>query len=68
MYAILRAAIKHSLGQFSIAPVLDFERDKNLDIPYALNGGETSVPKVEIDRSFNPSQLSEPALECKGFV
>ena len=54
MYAILRAAIKHSLGQFSIAPVLDFERDKNLDIPYALNGGETSVPKVEIDRSFNP--------------
>ena len=39
IYAILRAAIKHSLGQFSIAPVLDFERDKNLDTPYALNGG-----------------------------
>lgn len=54
IYAILRAAIKHSLGQFSIAPVLDFERDKNLDTPYALNGGEALAPKVEVDRSFNP--------------
>ena len=54
MYAIIRAAIKHSLGQFSIAPVLDFERDKNLDTPYALNAGETSAPKVEVNRSFNP--------------
>ena len=54
MYAIIRAAIKHSLGQFSIAPVLDFERDKNLDTPYALNAVETSAPKVEVNRSFNP--------------
>ena len=54
MYAILRAAVKHSLGLFSIAPVLDFERNKNLDTPYALNGGEASAPNVEVDRSFNP--------------
>ena len=54
MYAILRAAVKHSLGLFSIAPVLDFERDKNLDTSYALNGGEASAPNVEVDRSFNP--------------
>jgi DNA mismatch repair protein MutL len=54
IYAIIRAAIKHSLGQFSIAPVLDFERDKNLDTPYALNAVETSAPKVEVNRSFNP--------------
>jgi DNA mismatch repair protein MutL len=33
LYAILRASIKHSLGQFS-APVLDFDRDANLDTPY----------------------------------
>ena len=55
IYAILRAAVKHSLGQFSIAPVLDFDRDKNLDTPY---GSESSVPasfpKVEVDRTFNP--------------
>ncbi|HET8838567.1 MAG TPA: DNA mismatch repair endonuclease MutL, partial [Flavobacteriaceae bacterium] len=26
LYAILRSSVKHSLGQFSVAPVLDFER------------------------------------------
>ena len=54
IYAILRAAVKHSLGQFSIAPVLDFDRDKNLDTPYGFEGTQSSVPKVEVDRSFNP--------------
>jgi DNA mismatch repair protein MutL len=54
IYAILRAAVKHSLGQFSIAPVLDFERDKNLDTPYGFEGAQTGIPKVEVDRTFNP--------------
>ena len=54
IYAILRAAVKHSLGQFSIAPVLDFERDKNLDTPYGFQGGQSVLPKVEVDRTFNP--------------
>jgi len=56
LYAILRSAVKHSLGQFNITPVLDFERDPNLDAPYGYKGGDTSMPKVEVDRSFNPFQ------------
>jgi len=53
LYAILRSAVKHSLGQFNIAPVLDFERDSNLDTPYkqAISG---KMPQVEVDRNFNP--------------
>tara|TARA_B110000027_G_scaffold127469_1_gene146833 strand:+ start:1767 stop:3599 length:1833 start_codon:yes stop_codon:yes gene_type:complete len=54
IYAILRAAVKHSLGQFSIAPVLDFDRDKNLDTPYGFEGGQSTLPKVEVDHTFNP--------------
>ena len=27
LYAIIKSTIKHSLGQFQIAPVLDFQRD-----------------------------------------
>ncbi|PWH83309.1 DNA mismatch repair endonuclease MutL [Algibacter marinivivus] len=55
LYALLRSAVKHSLGQFNIAPVLDFERDPNLDTPYSFKTTEdASVPKVEVDRSFNP--------------
>ena len=40
LYAILRSALKHSLGQFNVAPVLDFERDANLDTPYDYLGKE----------------------------
>lgn len=52
LYAILRSAVKHSLGQFNIAPVLDFERDANLDTPY--NYQQKSAPSVEVDSNFNP--------------
>lgn len=54
LYAILRSTIKHSLGQFNIAPVLDFDRDANLDTPYAYKNKHVSTPKVEVDRTFNP--------------
>ncbi len=54
LYALLRSAVKHSLGQFNIAPVLDFERDPNLDTPYSYNQKEISSPDIEVDRTFNP--------------
>ncbi|MCM4159319.1 DNA mismatch repair endonuclease MutL [Antarcticibacterium flavum] len=54
LYAILRSSIKHSLGQFNVAPVLDFERDPNLDTPYDYENRAASNPKVEVDRNFNP--------------
>ncbi|MDC1226110.1 DNA mismatch repair endonuclease MutL [Algibacter sp.] len=56
LYALLRSAIKHSLGQFNIAPVIDFDRDPNLDTPYSHKNNDTHVPKVEVDRTFNPFQ------------
>ncbi len=55
LYALLRSAVKHSLGQFNIAPVLDFERDPNLDTPYKYNNISSS-PSIEIDKNFNPFQ------------
>ncbi|SFR31428.1 DNA mismatch repair protein MutL [Robiginitalea myxolifaciens] len=54
LYAILRSAIKHSLGQFSIRPVLDFESDQNLETPYGYRNREAVSPTVSVDRSFNP--------------
>ena len=54
LYAILRSTIKHSLGQFNISPVLDFERDANLDTPYAYLNKTTVHPSIQIDRTFNP--------------
>ncbi|OIQ29673.1 MAG: DNA mismatch repair protein MutL [Bacteroidetes bacterium MedPE-SWsnd-G2] len=54
LYAILRSAIKHSLGQFNIAPVLDFDHDPNLDTPYNFEGKSSVTPQVEVNRDFNP--------------
>ncbi|OAD92761.1 DNA mismatch repair protein MutL [Aequorivita soesokkakensis] len=54
IYAMLRATVKHSLGQFNIAPVLDFERDKGFDTPYDYSKKQPTVPSIEVDRDFNP--------------
>ena len=58
LYSILRSSIKHSLGQFNVAPILDFERDASLDTPYEFNQKDVTPPKVEVDRNFNPFQES----------
>ena len=54
LYAILRSSVKHSLGQFNIAPVLDFEHDANLDTPYNYKNRSANSPSVEVDKDFNP--------------
>ena len=54
LYSILRSIIKHSLGQFNVAPLLDFQRDSTLDTPYDYEGTEATTPTIEVDRNFNP--------------
>jgi len=56
IYAILRSSVKHSLGQFNVAPVLDFDRDKSMDTNYTTQNSSAKLPKVEVDRNFNPFQ------------
>ena len=56
LYTILRSSIKHSLGQFNVAPVLDFDRDATLDTPYDFSQKGVTPPKVEVDPNFNPFQ------------
>ena len=54
LYAILRSTIKHSLGQFNVAPILDFDRDSNLDTPYNYKDTVAPSPTIEINGSYNP--------------
>jgi len=54
LYAILRSAIKHALGQFNVIPALDFEQDQNLETPYAYQNKGADMPKVVVDADFNP--------------
>ena len=66
LYAILRASIKHSLGQFNVAPILDFERDSNLDTPYHYKNFEGATPTIQVDGTFNP--FSEEDKPNKHFT
>ena len=63
LYAILRSAVKHSLGQFNVAPVLDFERDANLDTPYQYKNKEADFPTIQVDSNFNPFANEKPAAK-----
>ena len=63
LYALLRSAVKHSLGQFNIAPVLDFNRDTSMDTPYRFKNKEAMLPNVDVDRNFNPFRDEKAARQ-----
>ncbi|TQD35422.1 DNA mismatch repair endonuclease MutL [Haloflavibacter putidus] len=67
LYAILRSAIKHSLGQFNVAPVLDFDRDATLDTPYDFQRKSANTPEIEVDRGFNPFETEKIARTKSNF-
>ncbi len=57
LYAIIKSIVKHSLGMFQASPILDFERDPGLDIPYSQQKyTPNNTPSIEVDSSFNPFQ------------
>ena len=59
IYAMLRASVKHSLGQFSIVPVLDFNKDPEMVTPYDFNTKNPIAPTIEVDRNFNPFEKEQ---------
>ena len=65
LYAILISSIKHSLGQFNIAPTIDFESNVNLNTPYEYKDSIPKVPKVDVDRTFNPFQDLNKTVNVK---
>lgn len=54
IYALLRTAIKKSLGVYNVVPSLDF--DQNPDWSFSLNKKDTPIvePKININSSYNP--------------
>ena len=69
IYAILKSSIKHSLGQFNIAPTIDFDNNINLNTPYSYKNKEASIPKVDYNQAFNPFEsLTNPiVVKTKDF-
>ncbi|MXO34887.1 DNA mismatch repair endonuclease MutL [Apibacter sp. B3889] len=63
IYALLRTAIKKSLGVYNVVPSLDF--DQNPDWSFSFNKKDTPVvePKININSSYNPfdTKLGKPS-------
>ena len=57
IYALVRSAVKHSLGQFQVFPSIDFELSQENEVPYSYKDKEAKLPTYQVDSNFNPFQM-----------
>jgi len=69
MYALLRAAIKQSLGKFNLTPTLDFELQQTFNnIEPLPEGTKVQPPRVNINPEYNPfNTLSSKEAISRNF-
>ena len=65
IYAVLRSAVKHSLGIFQVIPSLDFEKNNSFEVPYNLKNVKPTPPKIEVNPQFNPFKVSKNIISSK---
>ncbi len=54
IYSILRSAVRKSLGQFQVAPTLDFEQENAFNITLPPKDVAVSVPNITVNPHYNP--------------
>ncbi|MFM1932115.1 MAG: mismatch repair endonuclease MutL [Bacteroidota bacterium] len=54
IYSILRSAVKRSLGQFQVAPTLDFETENAFQITLPPKDRPVPMPGITINPNYNP--------------
>ncbi len=54
LWQIVHAAVKESLGKFSVAPSIDFETQQVIDIPFFPRNAPVNAPEIDINSAFNP--------------
>ena len=74
IYAFLRSATKQALGQFNVAPTLDFEQERSFDVPALKKGEQVKVPEIRVNPDYNPfkstsasSAGTSGAIQSNGF-
>ena len=58
LFAILRSAVKRSLGQFSLATELSFDTPEEFNLPPAPKGYVPPAPHLKFDPDYNPFRAS----------
>jgi DNA mismatch repair protein MutL len=66
IFAVLRSAVKHSLGQFNIMPSLDFEQNPDWAfIPSRPQNGMIKTPEIRVDKTYNPFETKPTPSEIR---
>ena len=69
IYSFIRSTVKHSLGQYNVTPVLDFNRNENFDIPYNLSQKtKKETPSIQVNPNFNPFKNSKFSQNTSPFT
>ncbi len=66
IYAVLRSAARHAIGQFNVAPAIDFNSEVSFSVPPMPKGHIPPQPKIRVNPNFNPFEpdngISRPQL------
>ena len=54
VYAIIKSAVKNSLGKYNIAPSIDFDQEEAFEFIPKKSGEAIQIPTVTIDKNYNP--------------
>jgi DNA mismatch repair protein MutL len=67
VYAIVRAAVKRALGQYSVSPALDFDRETAFDLPHSMRNQPAQNPSIKVNTEYNPFRMPGNAGKPEGW-
>ena len=59
IYAVLRSAARHAIGQFNVAPTIDFDAEQSFSVPPLPKGQLPKVPQIKVNPNFNPFESTQ---------
>lgn len=54
IFALLKSAVKSSLGKFNVVPSIDFEQETTFELPYSHTKNPVKMPEISVNPDFNP--------------
>ena len=54
IYSILFSSVKQALGKYNISPTIDFDIDRNFDVPLSQRNEAPKEPEIKINTLYNP--------------
>ncbi|MBL0049779.1 MAG: DNA mismatch repair endonuclease MutL [Bacteroidetes bacterium] len=67
IYAILRSAVKKSLGQHNISPTIDFEQEASISLDGPPKDRIIEAPKIRVNPDYNPFKSQTSLDNARAF-